>query len=70
MTFQPHWERGGAPRPSRIVAIGSWTAVVVALVVVIALPFVEWGSRRSAETAAPQAAPPATTGQGSRDTSR
>jgi hypothetical protein len=63
MTFQPHWERGGAPRPSRIVAIGSWTAVAVALVVVIALPFVEWSNRRPAETARTQSTP-STIGQG------
>jgi hypothetical protein len=70
MTFQPPWERGGASRPSRTLAITSWTAVAVALVVVIALPFVEWGSRRAAETAAHQAAPAATTGQGPGDTRR
>ena len=69
MTFQPPWERGGAARPSprssRALALCSWTAVAVALAVVITLPFIEWGSRRTAETAAHQTAPPTTTGQGS-----
>ncbi len=64
MTFQPHWERGGASRPSRELATWSWTAVAVALVVVMALPFIEWGSRRAAEIAADQAAS-STAGQNS-----
>ena len=70
MNFQPPWERGGAARPSRTLATWSWTAVAVALVVVIALPFVEWGSRRWAETAADQPAPAATTGQRTHESSR
>ena len=70
MTFQPPFERSGAARPRRALAAWSWTAVAVALVVVIALTFVEWSSRRGAETAAHQTAPAATTGQGPGDTRR
>jgi hypothetical protein len=65
MTYQPRWERGPerASRPSRALARWSWIAVAVALVIVAALPFVEWGSRHAGEIAATQPAP-STIGQG------
>jgi hypothetical protein len=65
MTYQPRWERGPerASRPSLTLARWSWIAVAVALVIVVALPFVEWGSRHAAETTANQEAP-STIGQG------